>query len=100
MGVDIEDYLKDFELEEDKLIQLIENHTKKSCRYMSNKICFGDEEQCKNFLQRLNMWDNKDKKISKKHNILLYKFNESINHIIKNPQPEQKYIDYLCEMIY
>lgn len=100
MGVNIEDYLKDFELEENELIRLIEKHTNRKCRYMSSKMGFGSDEQRKGFLQRLNMWENGDNKISKKHNILLYKFNESINQIIKNEQPEQKYIDYLSEMIY
>jgi hypothetical protein len=98
MGVNIEDYLKDFELEEQELLKLLGKYIK-PCRYMSNKICFGSDEQRISFLKKLDMWEKGDEKIIKKHDIMLYKFNQSVNEIIKNEYPEQKYIDFLNEMI-
>lgn len=97
MGVDIEEYLDGFSISCDEIINILITHNIKY-RYMSSKICLLSTEQEKVFLKRMNLWDIDDKKY--KGNIMLKKFNLCINEIIKNQNPDEKYILFLKSMIY
>lgn len=99
MGIDIEEFLKGFQIDDNEIMHILYKHKIKP-RYMSNKICFGTNAQRKRFLIQMNMWESEDEKKINRCNIILHKFNECINELINNDCPDIKYIYFLQSMMY